>query len=63
MEEDEQADGDQHERQQDVAPAAERLGDDRTGGEEPAREAPHRDQDQEDYGIHAHPARCTRRWK
>src|SRR5512146_335168 len=52
LDEDEQADGDQDHGQQDVAPPAEELGDDRAGGDEPACGAPDADQDQEDHAVH-----------
>src|SRR5215813_7274323 len=52
LDEDEQADGDQDHGQQDVAPPAEGLGDDRAGGDEPACGAPDADQDQEDHAAH-----------
>lgn len=41
LDEDEQADGRRHHGEQDVAPTDEGLGDDGSGGEEPARQAPH----------------------
>ncbi|MFJ8677588.1 hypothetical protein [Streptomyces sp. NPDC093589] len=47
LDEDEQADRDQDRGQQDVTSATQGLGDDRTGGKEPAREAPHRHEHEE----------------
>src|SRR5437764_3109029 len=52
LDEDEQADSDQGHGQQDVAPPADGLGDDRAGGDEPACGAPDADQDQEDHAVH-----------
>lgn len=47
LDEDEQADRDQDRGQQDVTSASQGLGDDRTGGKEPVREAPHRHEHEE----------------
>lgn len=54
--EDEQANGDEDQRQQDVAPAGEGLGDDGTGGEEVSCEAPHRHENEEHHGVDGHAA-------
>src|SRR5262249_13512128 len=58
LDKDDQADCDQYDRQQDVAPPAEGPGDDRAAGEKPPGDAPDADQDQENGGVHDGPARA-----
>jgi hypothetical protein len=55
LNEDEQAEGNQHQRVQDVSPAPDHLSDGGAGGKEPARGAPDADQDQEDRDIDGDP--------
>jgi hypothetical protein len=55
VDEDEQAEGDQHDRVQEMPPAADDPRDGGAGGEEPAGGAPGTDQDQEDGGVDGDP--------